>query len=535
MKSRLEGYNSFKEIKYTKYMVIFLIAMIVFIGSSFAYYSWGSEDNTNIAFDVIADSVYIYYDAGEDIVGSKLYPTDDKNDGITKEITVRVDKENATARFNLYLDLKTLPEGLKHESFRYQLYGVNADGSLFNIGSNGVLTNSSNTVGGNFSSDGVFCTVNNVMHYVLLSDVNPTVEEMKYKLYIWIDGVNYTNPSDMMDQSFEFILHADGVKVKEPESSASGATYLDTLYNSATTTAVTTAGGESITQATTLGLMQDSFGNIRYYGADPDNYVTFNGEEAGWRIIGAFDVEDENGNTERRLKLIRATSIGSYAYDNKLSGVGSSTTNNGSNNWKDARLMMLLNPGYETESNLYAYEGSLYWNRKIGTCYSGENSGTTTCSFTSTGLTTEAKNMIGQTKYYLGGSSSYQGLYADDYYIFERNTTENTEWTGYVGIMYPSDYVYATDLSVCTKDGYNYHNDTNCKEKDWLLDPGNTTWTIAPSLAVTYGEFFVSSTGYVDDYNYVYNAGEVRPVLYLRSNITIVGGTGDVDDSFILG
>ena len=280
--------------------------------------------------------------------------------------------------------------------------------------------------------------------------------------------------------------------------------------------------------------MQDSYGNTRYYGANPNNYVTFNGEEAGWRIIGAFDVEDENGNTERRLKLIRATSIGSYAYDNKLSGVGSSTSDYGSNNWKDARLMMLLNPGYETASDLYAYEGSLYWNSKSGTCYSGSNSGTTTCSFTSTGLTTEAKNMIGQTKYYLGGNST-SDVYADDYYTFERNTTENTEWTGYVGIMYPSDYAYATDLSVCTKTGYNYDTDDNCKGKDWLLGTSKNTWTIAPYSSHSYYAFLVYSSGYVYYDYYVYDASGVRPVLYLRSNVSIVSGEGTSDNPYVLG
>lgn len=89
------------------------------------------------------------------------------------------------------------------------------------------------------------------------------------------------------------------------------------LYTNATKTSVTTAGGESITQAKDVGLEQDSFGNIRYYGSDPDNYVTFNGETAGWRIIGVFDTEDENGNKSKRIKLVRATSIGDYSWDNK--------------------------------------------------------------------------------------------------------------------------------------------------------------------------------------------------------------------------
>ena len=311
-------------------------------------------------------------------------------------------------------------------------------------------------------------------------------------------------------------------------------------YNSGTKTQVTTAGGETITQAADIGLMQDSFGNIRYYGANPNNYVTFNGEDAGWRIIGVFDTEEENGNISKRVKLIRATSIGSYAYDNKPSGLGTSTSDYGSNDWTDARLMMLLNPGYETVSSLYAYEGSLYWNRKSGICYAGESSGTTSCDFTSTGLTTEAQSQIDKVKYYLGGFSSVSGLYADDYYNFERGTTvysgHQTTWNGYIGIMYPSDYAYATDLSVCTKDGYSYDGDaTNCKNKDWLLDTSNHTWLMSPYSGDASSAFYVITLGHVGPIPIAYATNGVRPVAYLKSNLQIVSGTGEQSNPYILG
>ena len=322
-------------------------------------------------------------------------------------------------------------------------------------------------------------------------------------------------------------------------SDDSAVKYITNKYNNGTKTQVTTAGGEAITQVVREGLMQDSFGNIRYYGANPNNYVTFNGEDAGWRIIGIFDTEDENGNVSKRVKLIRATSIGSYSYDNKPSGVGTSTSSYGSNDWTDARLMMLLNPGYETTSSLYAYEGSLYWNRKSGTCYAGESSGTTSCDFTSTGLTTEAQSQIDKVKYYLGGSNT-SAVYADDYYNFERGTTvysgHQTTWNGYIGIMYPSDYAYATDLSVCTKDGYNYDGDkTNCGGKDWLLDTSKYTWTMSPRSGYAYIAFHVSTSGSVRNSNVVYDAGGIRPVAYLKSNLQIVNGTGTKSDPYILG
>ena len=62
--------------RYFKYVYILLIVLILFIVGSYAFFSWGSDanNNTNVSFDVIADTVYIEYDAGSDITGANLYP-----------------------------------------------------------------------------------------------------------------------------------------------------------------------------------------------------------------------------------------------------------------------------------------------------------------------------------------------------------------------------------------------------------------------------------------------------------------------------
>ena len=63
--------------------------------------------------------------------------------------------------------------------------------------------------------------------------------------------------------------------------------------------------------------------NLRYVGANPNNYVSFNNEL--WRIIGVFNnIDDGTGKKETRLKIIRSEPIGNYGWDNKASGTGSS-------------------------------------------------------------------------------------------------------------------------------------------------------------------------------------------------------------------
>ena len=276
--------------------------------------------------------------------------------------------------------------------------------------------------------------------------------------------------------------------------------------------------------------------DYRYIGANPNNYVKFNDEL--WRIIGVFDVDDGTGKIEKRMKIIRNESIGNYPWDN-------STTESsyGTNNWLVARLNYLLNPGHESET----YGGSLYWNRKSGTCYYGSSNGTTSCNFTTTGLTDEAKSMIGDAKWYLGGSSTYNNVTPPMFYTRERGTTvysgRKTSWTGKVGLMYPSDYGYATSggsstnrASCMAKELYNWDDSSysDCKNNDWLLNTSTTQWTMSPRADGSNRVFFVDYAGYVGNINANYTAAG-RPVVHLKSTIKVISGSGTASSPFILG
>ena len=289
-------------------------------------------------------------------------------------------------------------------------------------------------------------------------------------------------------------------------------------------------------EATTqLGATTD----YRYIGENPNNYVKFNDEL--WRIIGVFDVDDGTGKLEKRLKIIRNESIGNYSWDNKNTSTGAEDSY-GKNNWPDARLNYLLNEGHDSET----YGGSLYWNRKSGTCYSGSNNATISCDFTSTGLTTAAKEMIGDAKWYLGGTanftSSSNGL-ASHFYGYERGTTvyggRSTSWTGKVGLIYLSDYGYATSGNSSTsratclaKEMYNWDGVSACYQNDWLFK-SSYMWTLSPNPSNGGSVFYVYSSGFVHNYN-AYNRNGAWPVVHLKSTIKVTTGTGSSNDPFIL-
>ena len=158
--------------------------------------------------------------------------------------------------------------------------------------------------------------------------------------------------------------------------------------------------------------------------------------------------------------------------------------------------------------------------------------------------------MIGDTLWYLGGTSNYtsstNGL-TSHFYSYERGTTvysgRDTSWVGKVGLMYPSDYGYATsggsttDRNAClNKELYNWDSSdfSDCKNNDWLYESSYHQWTITPRASYSSSVFNVSSTGCLDYNNARITRYGVRPVVFLKSSIKIVDGDGSSSNPYIL-
>ena len=293
----------------------------------------------------------------------------------------------------------------------------------------------------------------------------------------------------------------NGVKVKDSKTEDGYYHYGELIIPTATEILLSKANAASITTYTDGNTHEmytfshdattqtEALTDYRYVGSDPYNYVTFNDEL--WRIIGVFTVEDENGNKEQRIKIIRNESIGSYSWDS-----------NNVNEWTTASLQTYLNGDYYNS------------------------------------LSEEAKSMIGDTKYYLGGNGSYSGHSGPTYYAFERGTTvysgRSTNWIGKIGLMYPSDYAYTYANGVdnkCYTDTYNC--DISTPTKGWLYKSA-TEWLISPDSGSSNDAFFVGSAGGLyGDYN-VSNPFGGRQSTYLLSSIQLDKGTGTKEDPYTL-
>ena len=443
--------------------IIGVLAFIALVaGISFAWFSWQSSNNTLVSFTV--GGVDITFDAGADITSSKLRPVSTKEVGVSKGYAVKktiTASSPLTAYLNLYLTLETLPDGLKHESFIWELYK-----------------------GSDLVGKGNFKDANQGDKITIASSQKITNTTSTYDLYIWIDGNNYANPETMQNQTFKFVLSADATD-QEPNYASS---YISNIYTNAEKTTVVNNSVE-YQYATSVGMMEDVGGNIRYYGAAPNNYVSFNNEL--WRIIGVFkDIDDGSGNIEARIKIARSESIGIYAWNS-----------NRKNEWSTATLQTYLNGTYLN------------------------------------GLTTEAQGMVDNAKWNLGGWSTSQ-LYANQFYEYERGTTvysgRSTEWIGKIALMYPSDYMYAGDLSKCRKEVSTWETDqTNCRDTSWLRNTSTTQWTLTPNSSNSYLVFYVRNSGSVLNHNVTVSYGS-RPVLYLKSTVQITGGEGTSENPFTL-
>ena len=255
----------------------------------------------------------------------------------------------------------------------------------------------------------------------------------------------------------------------------------------------------------------------RYFGANPNNYVWFNNEL--WRIIGVMYVDNGSGTLQNRLKIIRSESIGDYSWDSSDSSVNGGY---GVNEWSQADIMTLLNSGD-------------YYNRLN--------------TYSSNGLISDAKEMIGNAKWYLGAHSS-NSVTSETMYSHERSSlsgkqcvqdekscsdsvVRKTLWVGKIGLIYPSDYGYAANMNSCSETNISSYYQS-CKYTTWLYKSSNI-WTISPTIisSAAYYVFFINSNGILNYFQANSEFG-ILPAVYLNADVKILDGDGTTDRPFIL-
>ena len=183
--------------KNNKGLIIGIIGLIiVMIGGTYAYYRWNSTSNINVSVKISGNTVTFV--GGSNVTGT-LTPVDSKEEGIKKDITVKANEAGST--MSLYMDLTTMPNELKEESFVYELYYN--DTTLVTKGNFKAYNASSNANGITYASSGVTTLT-------LFTDRNVNTTTDKYTLYLWFNGKDFTNPNTMQNKTLSFDLYATG-------------------------------------------------------------------------------------------------------------------------------------------------------------------------------------------------------------------------------------------------------------------------------------------------------------------------------------
>ena len=479
------------------------------------------------------------------------------------KITASATQDIPTANIRLNLNVNTVTD---KDEWSYVVY-TGTDSEATSVLNKGLINtdfgNTTNTI--DIHNGASLSTGTPAIYYVMvyLNNTNSVQN----------DGVNDNTTNETGAYNGSVILEAMGGEVKV-NFLDDAVEYITNLYNNAEKSTAT-VNNITYNLAPSVGLMRDQFGssssaentgNLRYYGADPSNYVWLGdtyieditekvctgfppscsnvvtrqaGDKKLWRIVGVFD---------GRIKLVTADPINTQglSWDTSANTTGGNS-GTGINQWgpsgtyEGADLMKLLNEGY-TGTN-----GSLYWTKGTGTVYTSNNNTTTAdVSFANTGLTSVEKNMIDTATWYTGAYD--QESYADAHYTAERGNmgkictqgttycddtvTRTNTWNGKVGLISASDYGYSADLSQCNQTLDNY---SSCTSSNWL-SIGKVEWTISPRAYSDYARyvFHVFVGGFLD-YDYAGDRAAVRPAVFLKSGVTIFGGNGSQSDPFVIG
>ena len=234
--------------------------------------------------------------------------------------------------------------------------------------------------------------------------------------------------------------------------------------------------------------------SYRYAGVsgEVNNYVCFGTNATPcpadnlYRIIGVFDNEVGENQTEQRVKLIKSTSVGKMKWDS-----------NGSNTWSTSSLNSYLNNDF-----LNAFDET-------------------------------TKGKIADTTWKVGGFNSSEQPAS---IVYQNEINSLPSETKKIGLMYVSDYMYAVPQEKWTLVGYNSDASKDYRAAtsvNWMF-LGGYEWTISRCTDFSYSAFFVSYRGLVGNSDDLEVWNVVRPVFYLISSVNYASGSGTAADPILV-
>ena len=223
--------------------------------------------------------------------------------------------------------------------------------------------------------------------------------------------------------------------------------------------------------------------SYRYSGSNPNNYLCFGNMSCTdndlYRIIGVF---------EGRVKVIKSLSYGRYQWDNldkndwaasslNLNVLNNTFLNSFDNSWQN-----------KISNNDWIVEGNLW-------------------------------NVI--------SVSTAKSVYNN-----ELKMDNPKKFTSKIGLLYLSDYAYASSPTNWKTEMYNYNNQSNVKN-NWIFN-SDYEWLITNNTAESNQIFAIVNDGAINYYNSAGTGCSVRPVFYLENDVVLTSGSGTLNNPFII-
>ena len=289
------------------------------------------------------------------------------------------------------------------------------------------------------------------------------------------------------------------------------------------------------------GLYTDPVEENRYVykGGDPDNYVTFNGEEGGWRIIAI--------ESDGTLKLRKIESIGRMAFDTN-SRMSSNNTQYCYNDFDIGNPSFACNV-WGSKTTMRDKNGnnlsSMPWKVGEEELHELPNDEASLNTYLNTtyysSFSNEAQSLIQNHLFNVGmlKLSSAQTLEMDV------NQEKEYTWLGNVGVINATDFVRASTDSSCVSVYSATEGVFPCKNDNYIYDINNNNVS-PPWFTMNMRELNTGANGlwYVQYAGNLYGSGssisgtasyvlETFPVLYIKANTTMTG-SGTVGDPYVL-
>ena len=505
-------------------IVASVMLLIIVVGASFAYFGTYKENidkyKINITIDQFAKATFVTKDANLNLSVSKkdmvAYETGTKAAENSANLNVVLTSGNpnvkVTCTYDIYYEYDT----------NSSIYGVSptpvTDSSLKELTLKAVGSTGTN----NYAEEKNF-------NYDTSWTQNPYKRLIVKGASITDATKNGTTDTWKFNMAF-YNLEADQNKL-------AGKTFAGSFYvdkDSIQCDYQNNDGGSSVSGTSFETLMSTSTPDVyiengmRYEGTDPNNYICLDNKTSGacsdssllFRIIGLFDEDtsSDGTNSSGTKKLLKVIDTNNYG---GTSGKYWDSVNK--NNWSTASLKTELNGTYLTTL--------------LGT----------------SNVNSKLSSAIANAKWHLRGADStkIKTLTADGVYNIERTDgkvygTNPSSIYAKVGLMYPSDYGYATvggtttNKSSCrVKELYNWSDESysDCPNNDWLFTSqatswgsNKTEWLLFPYSSNMGIAAYLGSSGFV---NLIGSNGmyfpqyAARPTFYLDSSVLKIVGTGD--------